>query len=116
MLAAPGLLFAKTTLAPYCIRGLYFLFYKKNVISLKALEHDPLKTEKSTLRPYRNACAAPRDISWTKPSTYAIRASVNHQKETMDVLFTHKWTWAHQKRRSDQRNTGSGTIQTIWAV
>ena len=75
MLAAPGLLFAKTTLAPYCIRGLYFLFYKKNVISLKALEHDPLKTEKSTLRPYRNACAAPRDISWTKPSTYAIRAS-----------------------------------------
>ena len=47
---------------------------------------------------------------------YAIRASGNHQKETMDVFFTHKWTWAHQKRRSDQRNAGSGTIQTIWAV
>ena len=91
-------------------------YFIKNVISLKALEHDPLKTAKSTLRPYRNACAAPRDISWTKPSTYAIRASGNHQKETMDVLFTHKWTWAHQKRRSDQRNTDSGTIQTIWVV
>ena len=37
--------FRKTTLAPYCIRGLYFYFIK-NVISLKALEHDPLKTEK----------------------------------------------------------------------
>ena len=33
--------------------------------------------------------------------SYAIRASGNHQKETMNVLFTHTWTWAHQKRRSD---------------
>ena len=41
--------------------------------------------------------ATPRDISWTKPSTYAIRASGNHQKETMDVFFTHKWTWATRR-------------------
>ena len=48
--------------------------------------------------------ATPRDISWTKPSTYAIRASGNHQKETMDVLFTHKWT--HGPTRRDVQTNG----------
>ena len=31
------------------------------------------------------------------------------------VLFTHTWTWAHQKRRPDPEYD-SGTILTIWAV